>query len=235
MASKKIIIKDKDYKDMEAWEKIFFMFLSTKKSYPTKTAIAEATKEYWNTQLAKDKEDPYNNTHDDTTQGAVSKCKETLEGTITYKSKSYTIRKITLKDDNGNETEEKAYCLLELGERELLWYNGKEEIQKNDYLIENELCVVSKYMYLFKYNQGKRKHNTPLTADKQTELLTPNEKDVEKIIKIKKHFAGMIAPDCLFSVSYFDGNIVVVLNDNASKKNIDQYSYFLKNFWKITY
>lgn len=228
MTSKKIIIQDKFYKDMEAWEKIFFMFLETKKSYPSKTAIAEATRKYWNDKIATTSEDI---TRDDTSQGTISKHRETLEGIIVYKNKSYTIRKVTTKDKNGSDTDNKAYSLIEWDEHDQLWFNGKDEIQEKGYLVENELCIASKYMYVFKFNRGKRKQKSPLTNKLQTELLSPSEKDIEKIIKIKNIFSGMINPDCLFNVSYFDGNIVVLLN-NTNKKNTERYSQYLKEFWK---
>ena len=87
VVSKKIILQDKDYTEMEAWEKIFFMFLNTKKSYASKTDIAEATKEYWNKRIATDKiyTDEGKEIQDDTSQGTVSKNRETLEGIIVYK------------------------------------------------------------------------------------------------------------------------------------------------------
>jgi hypothetical protein len=233
MVSKKIIIKDKDYTEMEAWEKIFFMFLNTKKSCASKTNIAEATKEYWNNRIATEKNytDEENEIRDDTSQGTVSKHRETLEGIIVYKGKSYTIRKTTVKDKNGRDTDNKAYSLLEWDEQDQIWENGKDELREKGYLVENELCVVSKYMYVFKFNRGKRKQKSPLTDELQNELLSQNEKDIEKIIKIKNIFSGMINPDCLFDVSYFDGNIAIILR-NTNQKNIERYSQYLEEFWK---
>ena len=236
MLSKKIIIQDKDYSEMEAWEKIFFMFLNTKKSYASKADIAEATRKYWNSRIS-NKKNAANTTkekkhaNDDTSQGTVSKHRKTLEGIIVYKGKSYTIRKVIKKDKNGDDTDSKAYSLIEWDEHDQLWFNGKDEIQEKGYLVENELCVISRYMYVFKFNRGKRKQKAPLNDELQKELLYPNEKDIEKIIKIKNIFCGMINPDCLFDVSYFDGNIIVILN-NTNQKNIDRYSQDLKGFWK---
>ena len=233
MVSKKIIIKDKDYTEMEAWEKIFFMFLNTKKSYTSKTDIAEATKEYWNNRIATEKKytDEEKEIQDDTSQGTVSKHRETLEGIIVYKGKSYTIRKITVKNENGSDTDSKAYSLIEWDEYDQLWFGGKDEIQEKGYLVENEFCMVSKYMYVFKFNRGKRKQKSSLTDELQNELLSPNEKDIEKIIKVKNIFSGMINPDCLFDISYFDGNIAIILR-NTNQKNIERYSQYLKEFWK---
>ena len=233
MVSKKIIIKDKDYTEMEAWEKIFFMFLNTKKSYASKTEIAQATKDYWNNRIAIEKNDMDEETkiQDDTSQGTVSKHRETLEGIIVYKGKSYTIRRTKVKGKNGRDTDSKAYSLLEWDEQDQIWENGKDEIREKEYLVENEICMVSKYMYVFKFNRGKRKQKSSLTYELQKELLFLTEEDIGKIIKVKNIFSGMINPDCLFDVSYFDGNIAIILR-NTNKKNIDKYSQYLEKFWE---
>lgn len=206
MSNNKIKIIHNDAIDNEKpWKQIFLMFYETKRSYSTMKDIAEATTKYC--QLKRPM-----------SQGTVSKCWDVLSGTIKYNDGWYTVRKFS--DDNN---EKATYHLIKTDEIEKPWFEGRDKILENEYLVENAVCKVSKFMYVYKLNEKK------LQKKKASE--EPLKTRRSKIVKeIKEHFCRMILSEYLFDVSYFDGNILVILNStkpNSSK----HYSYYLEHFF----
>lgn len=212
MISKKIIIQKKDVEKMEAWEKIFFMLLDTKKAYPTMGAIGVAAQQFYKLEKK-------------LSQGTVSKHFDVLSGLIEYDKKTYTLRKLPKKDENGIDTDEKEYRLITTDESDVLWQMGKDKLSEKKCLVSGAVCVVSKHMFIFKIKTSTRTGSTTTTGElKKGEL--------DKIEFIKKTFSEMILPDCLFSVSYFDGNIAVILN-SQNRKSKEKYSSRLENFFEL--
>jgi len=217
LVNKKIIIEKKDNASMVAWEKIFFMFYNTNKSYNTMADIATATTQYYNLSNAM-------------TEGTVSKHKNVLNGIIEYKGKSYTIRKLNSIDKSGRTLDEKSYRLIQADETDLLWQEGKEKLLDNKLLTSNQLCVVSKHMYIFKLNKVIRKKKNPENSQSEDEKTSEKERLRKKIKQVKSIFSEMILPDCLFDISYFDGNIAVILN-SQNPKSKERYSSYLEHFF----
>lgn len=216
MRSNVVIFNRKDASKMKAWEKIFFMFLDTKKSFNTLTDIAEATTEHYSLE-------PKMN------QGTISKSLGILQGAIVYDGKSYTVRKMIKQDINGRDTEELCYKLITETEIERLWYEGKNKLEEGKYLVEGKLCAISKYVYVFKLNKKTRKKDQ--LAEDQLNNVSPNTQKIKiKIKKVKEIFSNMILLDFLYDISYFDGNIVVMLNSQNTKSKTN-YSKLLEEFW----
>lgn len=216
MRSKVIILNRKDVVKMKAWEKIFFLFLDAEKSFNTLTDIAEATTKKYKLKRPM-------------SQGTVSKNLDILQGTIVYGKKSYTLRKMIKQDINGGDTEESCYKLVTETEIERLWNEGKDKLEEGNYLVEGKLCAVSKHMYIFKLKKKTRKKEKTDEAQ-QDGISSHTQKSKDTIKKVKQIFESMVLSEFLYDVSYFDGNIVVMLNSQNPKSKTNYNKYF-EDFW----
>ena len=216
MRNQIIISNRKNAHEMKAWEKIFFMFLDSKKSYNTLTHIAEATTKMYKLERSM-------------SQGTVSKCIDILQGTIVYGGKSYTVRKMIKQNLDGRDTEELCYKLVTETEIDRLWNEGKDKLDEGKYLVEGKLCAVSKHMYIFKLNKITRKKEKS-DESQQDGLSSNTQKTKDTIKKVKHIFESMVLPEFLYDVSYFDGNVVVMLN-SQNPKSKTKYSKYFEDFW----
>ena len=216
MRNQTIGLNRKNDNEMKAWEKIFFMLLDTGKSYSTLTDIAEATTKMYKLEHSM-------------SQGTVSKCLHILQGAIVYGGKSYTVRKIIKQDIHGNDTEELCYKLVTETEIDRLWNEGKDKLDEGKYLVEGKLCAVSKHMYIFKLKKKTRKKEK-LDESQQDGIASNTQTSKGTIKKVKRIFESMVIPEFLYDVSYFDGNIVVMLNSQNPKSKTN-YSKYFEDFW----
>lgn len=216
MKNQIIILNKKNDHEMKAWEKIFFMLLDSKKSYGTLTDIAEATTKKYKLKRPM-------------SQGTVSKCLYILQGTIAYDGKSYTVRKMIKQNLDGRDTEELCYKLVTETEIDRLWNEGKDKLDEGKYLVEGKLCAVSKHMYIFKLKKKTRKKEK-LDESQQDGIESNTQTSKGTIKKVKQIFESMVLPEFLYDVSYFDGNIVVMLNSQNSKSKT-KYSKYFEDFW----
>lgn len=215
----KKITGKKNVENMRIWELIFFMFFEdyvtsiAKKTSPrkfeTQVDILDAVQAHYGAssseRLSK------------LSQGGISKGLGVLYSPIEYMGTLYIIRKIA---DREGADEHKTYQIktFNIDTKEDTWRKEHSNLLSKNLLVSNQMCQVSRYMYVFKINPPKIQIKKELAAKMTPEDVKMLRKNLKKEgikkngKRAKKYFENMIDPATLFDVSLSGEKITVMLN-----------------------
>lgn len=245
IAYKKIIAKPSLNK-MKVWELIFFMFWDIFKDnefknekespcYKTEKDIISALIEHYQKHYKEQYTEAVDERLKSLTQGAISKGLKALRNPRIYFGRAYTVQKILIPD---GVRDQKAYQMKEVGRdvRRLVWEENRYNLIEKKLLVDNQMCIVSDYMYIFKIAtpiiRMRKDVREELGEDQAriTKKALEKQKIAKNAKKIKDYFKAMIDPQALFDVSSSGKKIVVMLNPTRDSESL--YSPLFKDFFK---
>lgn len=238
---KKIVTREENIENIKIWELIFFLFWDNlmeskakniaKKSYKTEDEIVEAIKDYYKDKAITEKG---KERLSKLTQSGVSKGLKALNNPVVYQSETYIIQKSPVSDKSP-EWKEYQINIFNIDIKEKIWKEERHKLLSADLLVKNQMCPVSKYMYIFKMKPAivriKNQLKKELTDEKYKEIKKELEKKQlrKNIDSVKKHFRNMIDSATLFDVTSSGEKIMVMLNKT---EDISLYSRLFDNFFK---
>lgn len=223
------------------WELIFFMFWDdymesdppnkSTKGYKTESAILQAIQSYYKDQAVTDIE---KRRLANLSQSGISKGLKALKKPVVYQGETYIIQKMSISD---NLPEQKEYRLkvLNLDIKERIWKEELHILLSADVLVKDQMCPVSKHMYIFKIKPPQVRIKKQTQEELSTEKYENKKRELEKeqlrknVKIIKKHFRKMIDSATLFDVTASGDKIMVLLNKS---QDIPLYTRLFDNFFK---